>query len=137
MKNANINAYDIALRTGLSGTRISGASAAFPGIGINEGLSGTVISMQLNGTYSNGNLILDLQVWDNSNNPQSLSKISVNAADYSGTYFGMGARMGSTSEDSLIIDYGNFAVIPEPGTLMLMGIAFASLLAFRRRAHPR
>ena len=140
LKNANTEDYEIALRTGLNSSRISGASAAFPGRSFDDDLSGAVISMQLNGTYSNGSLSLDLQVWDDSNNAQSLSNISVDAADYSGNYFGMGARMGSTGttpENSLIIDYGNFAVIPEPGTLMLMGIAFASLLAFRRRARAR
>ncbi|MCC5846861.1 MAG: PEP-CTERM sorting domain-containing protein [Verrucomicrobia bacterium] len=134
LKNTNTNAYEIALRTGLNGTRVSGASAAFPGIGINDDLTGTVISMQLNGTYDGPNLIMDLLVSDANNNSQTLSNITVDSGDYSGTHFGMGARMGSSVQNELLtIDYHDFAVIPEPGTLALVGIALASLLFFRRK----
>ena len=53
-----------------------------------------------------------------------------NAGDFmDGDYFGFAARLNDSSTTHL----NTFAVIPEPGTLMLVGIALAGLLVFRRR----
>ncbi|MCC5839648.1 MAG: PEP-CTERM sorting domain-containing protein [Opitutales bacterium] len=137
LKNANpaVNAYDIALRTGLNDTRIAGASAIFPGIGIDDDLTGYIFTMQLTGSYVGPDLILNLSVFDNNNNSQTLSNITVTAADYSGTYFGMGTRMTSSGNNELLtIDFNNFSVIPEPSTYAaVFGLMALGMLLWRRR----
>ena len=60
----------------------------------------------------------------------TVSHLFNNASDYiGGEYFGFGFRGGNSTRT----DLESFAVIPEPGTLVLVGIALGSLLLFRRR----
>ena len=59
---------------------------------------------------------------------QTVSSSALSASSYGGEYFGFGGRyLGPETH------LDTFAVIPEPGTLMLVGIALGSLLVFRRR----
>ncbi len=50
-----------------------------------------------------------------------------------GDHFGFGGRLQMGSQFDGRTELESFAVIPEPGTLALVGIALGSLLVFRRR----
>jgi hypothetical protein len=59
--------------------------------------------------------------------------ITVDAADYSGTYFGFAGRTRDDGASDSIASYQSFAIIPEPSTFLLVGLAGLGFLFFRRR----
>jgi hypothetical protein len=124
---------DLGLRTGITGTRF--ADATWSG-DTRATIQGRTITMNLSGTYSGGDLLLDLTASDDNSYSLSLPTETVAASSYSGSYFGMGARLAGDGNgtSNMIIDNQSFAVIPEPGTLALVGIALGSLLLFRRKS---
>ncbi|MEX2382664.1 MAG: PEP-CTERM sorting domain-containing protein [Opitutales bacterium] len=94
--------------------------------------TGETYMASLKGTYSGANVTLDFTLTDSDSHSQTLSE-TFTVASRDGQYFGFGARGNATGAGDLQIDYDTFSVIPEPGTLALLGIAGLSLVAFGRR----
>lgn len=132
-------AIDMGLRVGTLGTRF--ASATWNG-DTRETVEGRTVTFDLSGSYIGDDLFLDFSATDSNNHSQFLPTTMVSANDETfsegipeGTWFGMSSRMGAlrTENTDMIVDFDTFAVIPEPGTLVMVGIAMASLLFFRRK----
>jgi|GEM_PF-2520407 len=92
--------------------------------------------MSVTGTYSGTDLTLDLSISDGIDT-DTLNTGAFSAASYEGAAMGLRARSGQTTGGGqtvfgTTVEYDNFSVIPEPGTLVLTGLALCGLLVSRR-----
>ncbi|MCC5848550.1 MAG: PEP-CTERM sorting domain-containing protein [Verrucomicrobia bacterium] len=86
---------------------------------------GSVFDATLKATYSGANVTFDFTLTDANNHSQTLTETFV-AASYDGQFFGYGMR-GNATGGTMIADFDTFAVIPEPGTLVLVGLSGLAL----------
>ena len=85
--------------------------------------AGTIFDATLKATYSGPDVIVDFTLRDSNNHSQTLSETFA-AASRDGQFFGFGMRgNGGGSGQNMIADFDSFAVIPEPGTLVLLGLS--------------
>jgi hypothetical protein len=61
------------------------------------------------------------------------TSLTVLAADYTGSFFGFAGRVRDDGDGNSVTLYESFAIIPEPSTFLLVGLAGLGFLFFRRR----